>query len=253
MNLDLQRAGVWKRMSAQLFDFIVLGMITVGLALLASWLLGYDKHVDRVTRAYDEYEIAYGIDFEISEQDYLALPQETKDLYEQAKRAMNRDGEVVYAYSMMYSLALVILSSAILLSHLLLEFLIPLFLKNGQTLGKKIFGVAVMRTNSVKVTGPVLFVRAILGRCTIGRMVPVLLILMILFGNIGIVGTGVLILIALLQVILMCATKNHSAIHDLLADTVVVDMATQRIFESEAELIEFKKKIHAENAARASY
>ena len=110
-----------------------------------------------------------------------------------------------------------------------------------------------MRTNSVKVTGPVLFVRAILGKCTIGRMVPVLLILMILFGNIGFVGTAALALIAILQIALMCATKTNSAIHDLLADTVAVDMASQRIFESEADMIDFKKRIHAEEAARAPY
>ncbi len=253
MNLDLQKAGIWKRMSAYLFDFIILAMLTVGIAALASWTLGYDRYVDRVTQAYDEYEKAYGISFEISEQDYLALPQEIKDRYDQANLAMNSDQEVLYAYNMMHSLALVILSSAILITHLLLEFLVPLLFGNGQTLGKKIFGVAVMRTNSVKVTGPVLFVRAILGKCTIGRMVPVLIILMIVFGELGIVGTAALILIAILQVVLLGVTRTHSMIHDLLADTVTVDMASQRIFDSEEELIEFKKRIHAEEAAKAFY
>ncbi len=253
MNLDLQKAGIWKRMSAYLFDFIMLAMITVGIAALMSWVLGYDGYVESVTQAYEQYGNAYGIDLEISEQDYNALPQETKDLYQKAYEAMNQDKNMVYAYNMMHSLALVILSSAILLSHLVFEFLIPLLFGNGQTLGKKIFGVAVMRTNSVKVTGPVLFVRAILGKCTIGRMVPVLIILMIVFGQLGIVGTVALILIAVLQIALLCVTKTHSMIHDLLADTVTVDMASQRIFDTEEDLIEFKKRIHAEEAAKASY
>ena len=63
----------------------------------------------------------------------------------------------------------------------------------------------------------------------------------------------VLGLILLLQLILLAATSNNSLIHDLISDTVVIDMASQRIFDSESELIEYEKKIHAESVAKSPY
>ena len=137
----------------------------------------------------------------------------------------------------------------ILFAYLLLEFVVPLLLKNGQTLGKKIFGIAIMRTDGVKITPFALFVRTVLGKYTIETMVPVLIVIMIYFSILGLTGTVVLGLIALLQIILLAATKSRSAIHDLLACTVAVDFASQRIFDSSEELLEYKKKLHEERAA----
>jgi len=48
-------------------------------------------------------------------------------------------------------------------------------------------------------------------------------------------------------------TRNNSAIHDLLAGTVVVDMSSQTIFRSTEELIAYKKRVAAERAARQVY
>ena len=59
-----------------------------------------------------------------------------------------------------------------LIAFLLLEFAVPLMLKNGQTLGKKIFGVAVVRVDGVKVSPVMVFARGILGKCTIGTLAP---------------------------------------------------------------------------------
>ena len=41
--------------------------------------------------------------------------------------------------------------------------------------------------------------------------------------------------------------------HCLLSDTVVVDMSSQLIFESEQAMIDYKKKLHEEEVARAKY
>ena len=41
--------------------------------------------------------------------------------------------------------------------------------------------------------------------------------------------------------------------NDILANTIAVDYASQRIFDSTEDLIEYKKKIHAEEAAKREY
>jgi len=56
-----------------------------------------------------------------------------------------------------------------------------------------------------------------------------------------------------MELILMFTTHNRSLIHDLLAGTVTVDLASQMIFDSEEHLLEYRKKLHAEEATRKPY
>ena len=148
---------------------------------------------------------------------------------------------------------LVITVFSIMLGFLIMEFIIPVCLGNGQTLGKKIFGICLVRTDLIRVSAPLLFIRTILGKYTFETMVPVLICIMIYFNMAGPVAVLVLGAIPLLQIILLIATQTNSMIHDLLAKTVVVDYASQRIFEDEQALVEYKTKLHAERVARQEY
>jgi uncharacterized RDD family membrane protein YckC len=253
MIFDLQKASMWKRVSAFLFDFIILVIAVAGFALLLSTVLGYDKHNAQLGNAYAKYESEYGVVFDISQEEFMQLSQEEQQTWNNAYQALIKDSEAMYSYNMVVNLTLVISSLAILFAYLILEFFIPIKFGNGQTLGKKIFGVAVMRTDGVKITAPLLFIRTILGKFTIETMIPVLICIMIFFNTIGIVGMLILGLILLLQIILMISTHTNSCIHDLLAKTVAVDMQSQLIFETEEEMIAYKNKVHAEKVARQTY
>jgi uncharacterized RDD family membrane protein YckC len=84
-------------------------------------------------------------------------------------------------------------------------------------------------------------------------MIPVLIVLMLYWGTIGIVGPIVLGLILIVQLVVMITTRTNSLIHDLLADTVVIDYASQMIFDSREEMIAFKEKAHREAVAHQTY
>lgn len=253
MIFDLQKASMWKRISAWLFDFIIFVIAAVGIAFLLSAILGYDKHNTALNEAYAKYEAEYGVIFDVTQEEYMQLSAEKQATWNEAYQALIKDNEAMYSYNMVINLTLVISTLAILLAYLVLEFFIPIKFGNGQTLGKKIFGVAVMRTDGVKVTAPLMFIRTILGKFTIETMIPVLICVMIFFNMIGIVGMFILGLILLLQIILMITTYTNSCIHDVLAKTVAVDMASQLIFETEEELIAYKNKVHAEKVAHETY
>ena len=253
MELDLQKANIWKRISAYLFDVIILGMVAVGVAFLLSSVLKYDQYNRTLEEAYSSYETQYGITFELTQEDFDTMTEEDRARYDEAYEALLADKEAMYAYNMATNLALLILTLSILVAHIVLEYVVPLLLKNGQTLGKKIFGICVMRTDCVKMTPLQLFVRSILGKYTIETMIPVLILVMLYFGTVGLTGTLVLGLILLLQIIVLCATKTNSAIHDLLSGTVVVDFHSQKIFDCTEDLVEYKKALAAERAARQNY
>lgn len=260
MICDLQKAGIWKRIAAFLLDIILIVIVATGVLTLLSWATGYDKYLDTYTGRMQAIEEDYGlIEAGVLEENvhltdlhgtekYDALSQEKKTLFDQAWQAFREDREAMAAYNMMLSLLMLFTSIPVLVGYIVVEFIIPLIFKNGQTLGKKVFGIAVVRVDCVKVTPLQMFVRTLLGKYTIEAMVP--LLLTVLYGWVGLV---VLAGIAVLEVVVMVVSKNHSLIHDLLAGTVAVDMASQKIFESPEALLEYKKKLQAEAAAQSQY
>ena len=255
--LDLQKANLWKRMSAALFDVIMLGIAIVGAALLLSVLLGFDGYVERKDALEHKYMTEYGLDPDLTQEDLGAFSEEEKAAYEErralANEAYGKDPEVAYVYNMLFSLAMIIVSFSVLFGYLLLELAVPLLLKNGQTLGKKIFGVALMRVDGVRLSTLQLFVRTVLGKCTLGTLLPVYGGIMTVFGIAPLLGIVALGGVLLMQAILFLATPKHTPLHDLLSQTVAVDMASQLIFDSPEELLAYKKRIHAESVEKRTY
>lgn len=253
MAVSLQRAGMWKRISAFLFDAILLGILAVLFAFLLSSVLGYDRYVDTLNRCYEAYGEQYGVDFQTSLSQYDSMTEEEKQQLEEAYRAVGQDEEAAYAYQMTIRLTILMVSLGILLACLIWEVLIPALLQDGQTLGKKIFSLGVMRSDGVRLGGVQLFVRSILGKYTVEIMIPVLVAMMLYFGSTGLPGTLLILGLALVNGCLFLFTYAHTPIHDLLAGTVVVDLPSQRIFPTREDMIAFKEQLAAEKAAEKTF
>ena len=194
--VDLQKASVWKRISALLLDGILLSILTVGFAFLLSLAIGYDAHSARLARYYSDYETEYGITFSISQEEFASLGEAAQQRYEAAYAALAEDAGAAQTFAEVMRLTILII---------------------------------------------------------IETMIPILLLFLIFFGGLGFVGLAVLAALLVLQVGLVAGTRNNSAIHDLLAQTVVVDMASQMIFDSEQELLAYREQMQAERAARDPY
>ena len=253
MVCDLQKGSLWKRTAAWVFDGIIVIALAVGLGFLLSVALGYDGYSEALNGAYARYEEEYGIVFDISQEAYAAMTDTQRQNYDAAYSALIADEAAMHAYNMMVNLMLVITSSGILLATVLWELLLPLWFGNGQTLGKKIFGLCLIRNDGVKLNNMQLFTRTILGKFTIETMIPVYILLMIFWGTAGIGGTMILFALLIGQLVCVAVSRTNSAIHDLLAGTVVVDLASQMIFRTTEDLIAYQKKAAAERAARQPY
>lgn len=250
---DLQRGSMLKRISALILDVILLTVLGTGFGWAVSAVARYDSYSDRLTAMYEKYANDYNVKENISSEEYESLPEEEKARYEAADKAMQADKEMLYVSNMVYNITFLTVSLAVFLSFFVLEFILPLCFKNGQTLGKKIFGLAVMRTEGIRLQPFLLFIRSMVGKCLIGFMIPILLLLMCFMGVMDLTGVVVAGLLLLLELVLVAATRTRSAVHDLLAGTVVVDFASQRIFDTEADRIEYQKRLAAERAEKTGY
>ena len=248
MIYDLQKASMWKRISAFLFDSIMLGFVAVLCAWLLSVVTGFDGHYDTLPERYAHYEEAYGVSFSQTLAEYEQMTAEELRTLDDAYAALAQDDTAVYSYNMVMQLTLLITTIGIFLGFLVMEFAIPMCFKNGQTLGKKVFGIGVMRVDGVKLSPLLLFARTVLGKATVETLLPVLIVVMIYFDYMGLLGTVLLLALALIQLGLLIATRYRTPIHDKLAQTVTVDFASQLIFDSPEALLEYKQRIHAEHA-----
>lgn len=253
MNLDLQKASMWKRISAALFDVITHSILVVAFAYVLSGLLGYDSYNVTFNNAMEHYAAQFGTTFQMTAEQIAVLTEAEIANYEAAYQALTTDTEAMYAYNMIIYMSLGIASISVFLSFLVLEFLVPLQLGDGQTIGKRIFSIGVIRTDFVRVPAVQLFIRSILGKYTIGTMLPILILILLFFGQIGLIGTAILIILVFGQIAAIAITGTNSALHDLLAGTVTVDISSQRIFKDSQSLLDYQKKMYAEKAEKQNY
>ena len=266
MIYDLQKASIMKRISAFLLDFVLMSIIITGSILLLYQITGYENFADKLNERNAEIEAKYNIaqitqEYKITvdsfqlltEEERNALPEDVRDRLSNCILERTTDNEYLNYLMILLNLMLLIISLSFFIAFLVLEFFVPLLPKNGQTVGKKVFSLGVVRIDSVRINTFSLFVRAIIGKYTIGTMVPILMIFMILFETALIIPVAILLLILLLQIIMIVTTKTNSLIHDSISSTVVIDMQSQMIFNSVEDLNAYKLRIHKEDANRSSY
>lgn len=272
---ELKKIGFVKRASALLLDAILLAVLATGFMFIVSLICNYSAEEQKAQdyfSQWDEYrkeyvaEIAenYGFTYVESEdgESYTIMQGDKMSSLDAVISALANDEkrtermEEVFAeyeklpsvaqvnaqYEYVYNLLFMMVSVGVLLAYMILEFILPIIFKNGQTVGKKVFSIGLVRPNGVKITNLALFARTILGKYAIETMFPILLVFLFLFGGIGWLAIILFVAITLLNIIMFFATSNKTPIHDTIANTVAVDIKLQNIYESEDEIVEKKKK-----------
>ncbi len=277
---ELKKIGFVKRASALLLDAILLSVLATGFIWIISLICNYSGEEALARQYFEEWETFrkeeipsvadyYGFNYTENGDDYTVTVKETgaaatlDDVVNKLKNSEGKDGQTKAAYDKylaltpaekvnaqyqyLHTMLFMMVSVGSLLAYLILEFILPLCLKNGQTIGKKVFGIGLVRPNGVKVAPVAVFARMLLGKYAVETMFPVLLVFLFLFAQ-GAALMSVILLAALfiLNVVLFFATKNHTPIHDILAYTVAVDIKLQVVFASEDELNEKKSQAHKE-------
>ena len=230
-----------------------------------NWLAAYDACSAEIKAEYGEgallmkaikyvqyYENEHKVDLTATELDRSNYNKEELKDWEKAYKECDKTlkSDLTYSERMMKIIAftLLMVSLGVLISMLVLEFILPLVFKNGQTIGKKIFGIAVIHQNGVRVNNITMFIRTFLGKYAVETMSPVLLILMLFTGN-ALIAIIVFALLIILELVLFIWKKDtRPFIHDVFAKTVCVDMASQMIFDTEAEMLEFRRNAYAESS-----
>ena len=250
---DIQRGSVLKRISALLLDLILLACISVGVIFLVAKIINYDSHIEKMQAKYQYYEETYDVKFNITQEELENLTEEERAHYDEVEEIIKADKEFTKEYNLVINLTLIMITVGVMISILITDFVIPLIFKNGQTIGKKVFGLCLVKKNSVRMKKIQLFVRTLLGKFALELMIPIYRIMMFYFGLMGLLGLIILLGLGLAQLLLLIFTQYRTVIHDMLSQTVVADMSSQMIFDTEDELIDFMNKNHEKNVNNSIY
>lgn len=229
---DLQKVNSGKRFLAFLLDSIFFSILAVGCAFLLSVAFQYGEANTAYNQHMADYEEEHHISLRLTKEEYDELSEEEQTAWRELYESYFGDPAVAVLQKDLVTKIFLISALSLLFSFLVLEFTVPLFLGNGQTFGKKIFSVAVMRNCAVKLDGVTLFVRAIFGKFLFETAFPVLIFLLVLLGifQVELLLFPILLLIA--QLVSFFLHQSHGLLHDRMADTVVVDLDSQMIFDS---------------------
>lgn len=176
---------------------------------------------------YSEEAKKYVISGDVSKgEDYNKFFQ--KSIADATTIYLNSDEIARNAYQQLRTLSTINQISSLVASVLITYLLFPMIFKYGETLGKKMFGLRVVSAKGTdfKVNKLQVFVRF----CCYG----IVEIIVSLFTY------GIPLLIS---TIIMCATKNKTAIHDFAAQTLVLDKMKIIKMQNENEIVDKRVEI----------
>ncbi len=113
---------------------------------------------------------------------------------------------------------------------------VPLCFKNGETLGKMMFKLCLANKLGYRYSRVQLIPRFLLSMAVIAILYFVI--------GINLISLGILTFLALGSYTMTIFTKDHKALHDYVAGTIVVDKVHSEIFKNYDEAVKFKESIN---------
>ena len=213
---------MFRRFGSFIVDLCLVIVITVLIALPLRGISGYAATSDSMNAIFNRIAEKHGVDINITNQQYNALPDAEKLAIDAALEEIAADEEAGELYAKTVRLLMIVTFSSLLVSVVLLELVVPLLFKNGQTLGKKLMRLKVERRDGSDVNLVTLLLRSITGKFFIDYALPVFFFFAFVYANAGRTPLIGLLMLELGQIVCIVVTRERRAIHDIIAGTVVV-------------------------------
>lgn len=220
---DFVTPKLYKRAIALLVDFIVCINFFAFFQILLNPILEKAFKYQEALIQYQDKLVEHGLGFYSFDEDtqkevyvQFEVGEEkdmlTKEEYEAAKKSFESDDIAMKIANKVNTISFVGTAIELLMSIIPNYLLFPLIFKNGQTLGKKLMKIAIVDKNSYRIKFRNLFIRNIVGLYMFDILVSYFLIFMI--------NMPVILIVSLITALF---TKNKRTIHDLIANTYVID------------------------------
>ena len=223
------------RAAAFILDAILLLVLFTGILYFISLIADFDTHYAILQ---EEYKKVCYLVFNPEINDYQAISP-TDPNFDYVVELINDNEVLLKELSFVNTFSVNAPLIGLAISLFILEFIVPLILKNGQTVGMKFFKIALISNNNLAITTTQLFARCIIGKIAVLGIIPMLAILYIfLNAGGGLFGTIILLVVVIIQIVMLIKNKNHEGIADKIANVHPVNFTETVIYKTQKELDE---------------
>jgi len=244
-----KKASIIKRLGAYLIDAILFITIFAGMVLLVSYIVGYQNNYTLLENKYIEHGVY------VLKNNSYTFCDETTELCKQAWIDFNNDKDACYYYDHSTSLTTLIITISAFISYGILEFVIPIIFKNGQTIGMKCFRIGLIDKQGIRVKNIQIFIRFLFGKFLVSRILPIYGFIFMVFNLTGgLYGFVLAVGILLCDLGMMIFSETKSGIANAISSTYAVDLEETYIFNTieelnnkkceEQRILDTKKKIY---------
>lgn len=216
-----------KRTGAFLIDFLLTVVIAILVSFPAKAIASYDSAVENMDSAFEAIASRHGVSIDITNEQYAAFTEEELAAWEAAFTEIADNEQAMDLYNKTVRLSMTLTYVCLIVGVLVVEIGFPFYFANGQTPGKKIFGLRIEKKDGKPVGFSTLLIRSILGKLIIEYGIPVLFYFNLVYGaGVSAASVGFLML-ATAQLMSFFLTEDRRVIHDFLASTHVVKLDNQ--------------------------
>lgn len=233
------KANMINRVAAFFLDFVLFVILVTGSLFITAKIANFDSHNDILHEQYRE--IGYEkFNEETNEWYYISEDDENFNIViEKYKKNEIIQKEESYINSFVLNAPLL----CIFIAMFIVEILLPLIFKNGQTLGMKCLKVAFISNNQIAVKPLQVFIRGLFGKIVLMGLIPFMGLFFAFFNpNGGLSGTLIIVLIYGIHFVMLFASKNKSSLSDMIGQMYAVDY-NQTIFYKNIEELNKAKEM----------
>lgn len=226
------KASLPKRIGAAIVDIILFLVLLTGILFIVSYITGFQTNNALLEAKYIETGVF--IQNEIGEYVFCDTALEECN---KAWEIFNNDPEACYYYDHAIELTTLILTISVFVTHLILELIIPLILKNGRTVGKFLFKISMVDKTGIRVKPMQVFIRFLFGKFLVTTMLPIYGVIFMAFNLTGgLLGFLMAVVILGIDLILALFSDNKAGLASTIASVYSVDGETTMIFDTIEEL-----------------
>lgn len=229
------------RLAAFLIDAIVFVILFTGVLYLISLIMDFDAHYALLQEEYKK--VGYLIFNE--EKEKWEFLTSTAPNYEEVTKLVTENKVIMEELFFVNSFSVKSPLIAIAIVLLVVEFIIPLILRNGQTIGMKVFSIGLISNTGIAISPIQLFARCFIGKMAVLGIIPALGILYIFLNySGGLLGSLIVLVIYGINLFLLIRSKNNTGIQDLIANVIPVDAKETIFYRTMKEFNEANKNIN---------
>ncbi len=232
-----------KRFAALVIDVIMVIVLASGIAFLVSKIYNYDKYYNAVYQTQIDYGVYVPSDegnITYDGKTYIICTEDKSLTEEEANsriKALTSDKTFKDNYYKMNLGPIVITSIGLASSLLVFEFILPLCLKHGRTLGKFLFGIGYVNEDDLDVSLKNVTIKFLFGKLIVNAVIPYTGVLLIIYQTgLVLIGLAFVLGVPIINLLMLFLTKDKRLLSDYIGKMKPVDNNCQVYFKNIEDL-----------------